>query len=140
MPGGGGFPVCCRGASVACVGVGEPPVARRAAAVLALAVALWMRSAGRGGSDNEVEDVNEDEDEQEVVVFGGRGLRCDAGGCGFMGGGFCCGHGGMDGGHVLGLQVRGGWLGGPGCGLAAWLADLVGSGGGGRRGAGVVAF
>ena len=45
----GGFPVCCRGAWVACVGVGGPLVALRAAAALALAVALWMRSAGRGG-------------------------------------------------------------------------------------------
>ena len=29
-----------------------------------------MRSAGRGGSKEEVEDVDEDEDEEEVVVFG----------------------------------------------------------------------
>ena len=32
-----------------------------------------------------------------------RGLRCDAGSRGLVGGGFCCGHGGEDGGHVLGL-------------------------------------
>ena len=50
----GGFPVCCRGAWVACVGVRGPPVAWRAAAALALAVALWMRSEGRGGSEDEV--------------------------------------------------------------------------------------
>ena len=50
-----------------------------------------------------MEDVDEAEDEEEVVVFGGRGLRCDAGSRGFVGGGFCCGHGGEDGGHVLGL-------------------------------------
>ena len=56
--GGGAFPVCCRGAWVACVEDGEPPVAWRAAAALALAVALWMRS------ENEVED------EEEVVVLG----------------------------------------------------------------------
>ena len=72
--------------------------------------------------------------------FGGRRLRCDAGSCGFVGGGFCCGHGGEDGGHVLALQVGGGWRGGPGCDLAARQADLVGSGGGGRRGAAVFAF
>ena len=54
-----------------------------------------------------------------------------------MDGGFCCGHGGEDGGHVLGLKVGGGRLGGPGRDLAARRADLVGSGGG-RRGA--VAF
>ena len=71
--GRGGFPVCCRGAWVSCVGVGGAPVAWRAAAALALAVALWMRSVGRGGSEDEVEDVNEDEDEEEVVVLGDAG-------------------------------------------------------------------
>ena len=44
-----GFPACCRGAWVACVGVGGGPVAWHRAAALALAVAVWMRSAGRGG-------------------------------------------------------------------------------------------
>ena len=102
----------------------------RAAAALAFAVALRMRAAGRGGLEDEVEEA---EDEEEVVDVG---LGCDAGG--LVGGGFCCGHGGEDGGHVLGLQVGGGRLGGPGRDLAAWRADLVGSGGGGRRGA--VAF
>ena len=57
-----------------------------------------------------------------------------------MGGGFCCGHGREDGGHVLGPQAGGGWLGGPGRDLTARRADLVGSGGGGRRGAAVFAF
>ena len=47
------------------------------AAPLVLGVALWMRSAGRGGSEDEVEDVDEDEDKEEVLVFG------DAG-CGVM--------------------------------------------------------
>ena len=61
--------MCCRGAGVACVGVGGPPAAWGAAAVLAVAGALWMRSAGRGGSEEEVEDVDEDEDEKEVVVL-----------------------------------------------------------------------
>ena len=49
--GWGGFPVCCRGVWVACLGVGGSPVAWRAAAALAFAVALWLRSAGRGGSE-----------------------------------------------------------------------------------------
>ena len=71
--GSGGFPVCCRGAWVACVWVRGPPVAWRAAAALALAVALWMSPAGRGGSQDEVEDVDEDEDEDEVVVLGDAG-------------------------------------------------------------------
>ena len=47
--GWGVFPVCCQGAWVACVGVGGSPVVWRAATALAFAVALWMRSAGRGG-------------------------------------------------------------------------------------------
>ena len=34
---------------------------------------------------------------------GGLGLRCDVGGRGFVGGSFCCCHGGEDGGHVLRL-------------------------------------
>ena len=41
------------------MGVG---VAWRAAAALAFAVAFWMRSAGRGGSEDEVEEVDEAED------------------------------------------------------------------------------
>ena len=89
---------------------------------------------------DEVEDVHEAENEEEVVVLGGHGLRCGARGRGFVGSGFCCGHGGEDTGHVLGLQVGGGWLGGPGRDLAAWRADLVGSGGGGRCGAAVFSF
>ena len=71
--GWGGFPVCCLGAWVACVGVGGPLVAWRAAAALALAVALLVGSAGSGGSEDEVEDVDEDEDEEEVVVLGDAG-------------------------------------------------------------------
>ena len=57
----------CWGALVACVGVWGSTVVWRAAAALAFAVALWMRLAGRGGSENEVEDVDEAEDEKEVV-------------------------------------------------------------------------
>ena len=60
----GVFPVCCRGARVACVGVGGSV---RAAAALAFAVAFRMRAAGRGGSEDEVEEVDEVEDEEEVV-------------------------------------------------------------------------
>ena len=65
--------MCCRGAWVACVGVGGSPVAWRAATALAFAVALSMRSAGRGGSEDELEDVDEAEDEEEVVVLGDAG-------------------------------------------------------------------
>ena len=49
MPGGGSFAVCCCRAWVACAGVGGSLVVRHVAAALAFAVALWMRSAGRGG-------------------------------------------------------------------------------------------
>ena len=69
----GGLLVLCRGAWVACAGVGGPPVPWHAAAALALAVALWMRSAGRGGPEDEVEDVDEDEDEAEMVILGDAG-------------------------------------------------------------------
>ena len=71
--GWGVFPMCCPGAWVACVGVGGSPVVWRAAAALAFAVALWMRSAGRGGSEDGAEDVDEAEDEEEVVVSGDAG-------------------------------------------------------------------
>ena len=68
MLGRGGFLACCRGAGVARVGFQGPPAAWRAAAALALVVALWMRERGRFGE--EVEDVEDDEEEEEVVVFG----------------------------------------------------------------------
>ena len=42
----------------------------RAAATLAFAVALGMRAVGRGGSEDEVEEVDEAEDEEEVVDVG----------------------------------------------------------------------
>ena len=70
--GSGVFPVCCRGARVACVGVGGSV---RAAAALAFAVALRMRAAGRGGSEDEVEEVDEAEDEEEVVDAGWAVMR-----------------------------------------------------------------
>ena len=42
----------------------------RAAAALAFAVASRMRAAGMGGSEDEVEEVDEAEDEEEVVDAG----------------------------------------------------------------------
>ena len=65
--------MCCQGALVACVVVGGSLVTWRVAAALAFAVALWMRSAGMGGSEDELEDIDEAEDEEEVVVLGDAG-------------------------------------------------------------------
>ena len=42
----------------------------RAAAALAFAAALRMRAAWTGGSEDEVEEVDEAEDEEEVVDAG----------------------------------------------------------------------
>ena len=47
----------------------------RAAAALAFAVALRMRAAGRGGSEDEVEEVDEAEDEEGVVEAGWAVMR-----------------------------------------------------------------
>ena len=47
----------------------------RGAAALAFAVALRMRAAGRGGSEDEVEEVDEAEDEEEVVDAGWAVMR-----------------------------------------------------------------
>ena len=47
----------------------------RAAAALAFAVALRMRAAGRGGSEDEVEEVDEAEDEEELVDAGWAVMR-----------------------------------------------------------------
>ena len=47
----------------------------RADAALAFAVALRMRAAGRGGSEDEVEEVDEAEDEEEVVDAGWAVMR-----------------------------------------------------------------
>ena len=92
-----------------------------AAAALAFAVALRMSLAGRGGSEDEVEEVDEAEDEEEVV---------DAG--------WATATAGRMEGMSSGCRLGAGGLGGPGRDLAARRADLVGSGRGGRRGA--VAF
>ena len=51
----------------------------RAAAALAFAVALWMRAAGRGGSEDEVEEVHEAENEEEMVDAGWAVIRAVAG-------------------------------------------------------------
>ena len=51
----------------------------RAAAALAFAVALWMRVSGRGGLEDEVEEVDEAEDEEEVVDAGWAVMRVAAG-------------------------------------------------------------
>ena len=74
--------MCCRGACLACVGVGGPPAAWRAAAAFALTAALWMRLARRGGSEEEVQEVDVDEDEEEVMVLADAGcavMRAGAG-------------------------------------------------------------
>ena len=47
----------------------------RGAAALTFAVALRMRAAGRGGSEDEVEEVDEAEDEEEVVDAGWAVMR-----------------------------------------------------------------
>ena len=51
----------------------------RAAAALPFAVALWMRAAGRGGSEDEVVEVVEAEDEEEVVNAGWAVMRAVSG-------------------------------------------------------------
>ena len=51
----------------------------RAAAALAFAVALWMRAEGRGGAEDEQEEVDEAEDEEEVVDAGWAVMRAVAG-------------------------------------------------------------
>ena len=104
-----------------------------AAPALAFAVALRMRAAGRGRSDDEVEEVDEAEDEEEVVdacwAVMRAGLRAAA---------TAAATAGRMEGISSGCRLGVGGLGGPGHDLEARRADLVGSGGGGRRGA--VAF
>ena len=94
-----------------------------------------------GEGESEEEEEEEDEDEEEVVVLGDVCFAAIGAGAAFVGwGGLRGGHCGEDGGHLLGLQVGGGWLEGHGRNLAARWADLVGSGGRGRRGTAVSAF
>ena len=49
-----------------------------------------------------MEDVDEAEDKEEVVVLGDAGCAVMRA-CGIVGSGFCCCHGGEDGGHVFRL-------------------------------------
>ena len=105
----------------------------RAAAALAFAVALRRRAAGRGGSGDEVEEVDEAEDEEEVVDAGWAVIRA----C-LCGAGSAAATAGRMEGMSSGCRLGAGGLGGPGRDLVARRADLVGSSGGGRRGA--VAF
>ena len=51
----------------------------RAAKASAFAVALWMRAEGRGGSEDEVRENDEAEDEEEVVDAGWAVMRAVAG-------------------------------------------------------------
>ena len=105
----------------------------RAAAASAFAVALRMRAAGRGGSEDEVEEVDEAEDEEEVVDAGWAVMRA-----GLWAAASAAATAGRMEGMSSGCRFGGGRLGGPGRDPAARRANLVGSGGGGRRGA--VAF
>ena len=107
----------------------------RAAAALAFAVALWMRAAGRGGLEDEVEEVDEAEDEEELVDAGWAVMRAAAG---LWAAASAAATVVRMKGMSSGCRLGGGRLGGPGRDLAARRADLVGSGGKGRRGA--VAF
>ena len=104
-----------------------------AAAALAFAVALRMRAAGRGGSEDEVEEVDEAEDEEGVVDAGSAVMRA-----GLWAATSAAATAGMMEGMSSGCRLGADGLGGSGRDLAARRADLVGSGGGGRRGA--VAF
>ena len=104
-----------------------------AAPALAFAVALRMRAAGRGGSEDEVEEVHEAEDEEEVVDAGWAVMRA-----GLRAAASAAATAGRMEGMSSGCRLGGGRLGGTGRDLAAGRADLVGSGGGGRRGS--VAF
>ena len=105
----------------------------RAAAALAFAVALRMSLAGRGGSEDEVEEVDEAEDEEEVVDAGWAVMRA-----GLWAAASAAATAGRMEGMSSGCRFGAGGWGGPVVTWPPWRADLVGSGGGGRRGA--VAF
>ena len=68
----GGLPGALPGCPSRLVGVGGSVCA---APALAFAVALKMRAAGRGGSEDEVEELDEAEDEEEVVDAGWAVMR-----------------------------------------------------------------
>ena len=105
----------------------------RAAAAFAFAVALRMSLAGRGGSEDEVEEVDEAEDEEEVVDAGWALMRA-----GLWAAASAAATAGRMEGMSSGCRLGAGGWGGPVVTWRPWRADLVGSGGGGRRGA--VAF
>ena len=107
----------------------------RGAAGLAFAVALRMRAAGKGGSEDEVEEVDEAEDEEEVVDAGWAVMRA-----GLWAAASAAATAGRMEGMSSGCRCGAGGLGGPGRDLAARRANLVGSSGGGRRGAVALSF
>ena len=101
----------------------------RAAAALAFAMALRMRAAGRGGSEDEVEEVDEAEDEEEVVDAGWAVMRA-----GLWAAASAAATAGRMEGMSSGCRLGAGGLGGPGRDLAArgaiWSA-AAGEGGAG---------
>ena len=107
----------------------------RAAAALAFAVALEDEFGGEGGSEDEVEEVDEAEDEEEVVDAGWAVMRA-----GLRAAASAAATAGRMEGMSPGCRLGAGGLGGPGRDLAARRADLVGCGGGGRRGAAAFSF
>ena len=118
------------------MGVGGSPVAWRAAAALAFAVALWMRSAGRGGSEDEVEDVDAAEDEEEVVVLGDAGCAVMRAVAGLWAAASAAATAGRTEGMYSGCRLGVGGWGGPAVtwrpGGPIWSA-AVGEGGAGLR-------
>ena len=137
---GGGFFRCAAGVpGVACLGVGGYPVTWRAAAALAFAVALWMRSAGRGGSEDEVEDVDEAEDEEEVVVLGDAHCAVMRAVAGLWAAASAASTAGRMEGMSSGCRMGVGGWGGP---AATWRpgGPIPSAAGGGRRGAVVFSF
>ena len=118
------------------MGVGGSPVAWHAAAALAFAVALWMRLAGRGRSEDEVEDVDEAEDKEEVVVLGDAVCAVMRAGAGLWAAASAAATAGRMEGMSSGCSLGVGGWGGPAVtwrpGGPIWLA-AVGEGGDGLR-------
>ena len=79
-----------------------------AALVLAFAVALRMRAVGRGGSEDEVEEMDEAEDEEEVVDAGWAVMRA-----GLWAAASAAATAGRMGGMSSGCRLGAGGLGGP---------------------------
>ena len=102
----------------------------RAAAALAFAVTLRMRTAGRGGSEDEVEEVDEAEDEEEVVDAGWAVMRA-----GLWAAASAAATAGRMEGMSLGCRFGAGGLGGP---LVTWRpGEQIWSAAAGERGAGL---